>query len=226
MCDDMPAARRDAGESAQREFERRHDKRDADVRKRHPRIGGLLLTAFDDPQSTQAWKKGAAGERIVGDVLEGLASKNVRCIHDRRRPRSKANIDHIAISPSGVTVIDAKRYGGLVHHRDVGTWRKRDERLYVGERDRTKLVSGVLSQVAAVQALLNELGHDIAVNGRLCFVDAEWKVFSKPFTIQGIGISGPNALAKILTQRKSTDSLEIGQIDAISNDLDQVLPPA
>ena len=33
-----------------------------------------------------------------------------RVMHDRRIRGTKANIDHIAIGPSGVWVIDAKRY--------------------------------------------------------------------------------------------------------------------
>lgn len=215
-----------AGKSAQREFDRRHEKRDAAVRKRHPRIGGFLLAAFDDPQSTQAWKKGAEGERIVGEILDGLASQNVRCIHDRQKPGSKANIDHIAISSAGVTVIDAKRYRGLVHLRDVGTWRKPDHRLYVGERDRTKLVTGVTSQVVAVKAVLNDLGHDVPVQGRLCFVEAEWKMFAKPFVVHDIEISGPKSLARLLCQNISPCELDQEQISAIADDLDRVLPPA
>src|SRR5690242_19960457 len=40
-----------AGASAQGEYERRVAKRDAAVRDRFPRIGGVLLTLFDEPQT-------------------------------------------------------------------------------------------------------------------------------------------------------------------------------
>jgi len=98
-----------AGGSAQREHDRRSAAREAGVRKRHPRLGGLILALSDDPSSTKRWAKGAKGERRVArfhDSLEGIVA-----LHDRRILRSKANIDHIAIGPNGVYVIDTKRYG-------------------------------------------------------------------------------------------------------------------
>lgn len=43
-----------AGGSAQREYERRKDRRESRIREAHPRIGGLILALSDDPQSTKA----------------------------------------------------------------------------------------------------------------------------------------------------------------------------
>src|SRR5690606_18543542 len=54
------------------------------------------------------WRKGAEGERVVGRMLDDLVVCGVRAVHDRRVPASLANIDHIAISSTGVYVIDAK----------------------------------------------------------------------------------------------------------------------
>src|SRR5579875_1053251 len=42
-----------AGSSAQREYERRHTAREARVRARHPKLGGLLLALVDDPTTTK-----------------------------------------------------------------------------------------------------------------------------------------------------------------------------
>ncbi|WP_293167360.1 nuclease-related domain-containing protein [Microcella sp.] len=47
-------------------------------------------------------------EAAVGARLDGLASESIRVMHDRRIPRSKANIDHIVVTPGGVWVIDTK----------------------------------------------------------------------------------------------------------------------
>lgn len=85
-------------------------RREADVRAAHPRIGGFLLAVSEDSQDIKNWEKGAVGEKRLGAGLDGLASKGVVTLHDRLRPRTTANIDHIAIGPSGVWVIDAKRY--------------------------------------------------------------------------------------------------------------------
>lgn len=97
------------GASARREHERRKASREARIRTAHPRIGGLVLALSDDPQSTTAWAVGARGEELLAKLLDGLVDEGVLTLHDRRIPGTQANIDHIAIAPSGVYVIDAKR---------------------------------------------------------------------------------------------------------------------
>jgi hypothetical protein len=101
-----------AGASARREHERRKANREAKIRTAHPRIGGLVLALSDDPQSTTAWAVGARGEELLAKRLDSLADQGVLTLHDRRVPGTQANIDHIVIAPSGVYVIDAKRYKG------------------------------------------------------------------------------------------------------------------
>lgn len=103
-----------AGDSARREFERRKSAREARVRGRYPRLGGLLLALSEDPQSTRAWASGADGERRLGRHLDSASGPLLRVLHDRRVPGSRANIDHVAIAPSGVFVIDAKKYWPLI----------------------------------------------------------------------------------------------------------------
>src|SRR4051812_22725653 len=85
-----PAARRS-------EYERRWAKRETRIREAHPRLGGLILAISDEPQSTTAWAKGARGEELLGRGLDTLSDRGVRTLHDRRIPRTKANIDHIAV---------------------------------------------------------------------------------------------------------------------------------
>ncbi|MFC5179418.1 nuclease-related domain-containing protein [Nocardioides taihuensis] len=100
------------GASARREFERRHQRREREIRTKHPRLGGLIHALSEAPQSIVAWDTGAVGEERLGRRLNQLASDKLLVLHDRRIPGSRANIDHIAITPSGVYVIDAKRYRG------------------------------------------------------------------------------------------------------------------
>jgi hypothetical protein len=90
------------GGSARREFERRKDAREARIRTKHPKIGGLILTLSGDPQSTRAWDTGAMGEERLGSRLNAVSSDAVLVLHDRRLPGSRANIDHLAVAPSGV----------------------------------------------------------------------------------------------------------------------------
>jgi hypothetical protein len=51
------------------------------------------------------------------------------------------------VAASGIWVIDSKHYKERVERRDVGRWFKADLRLYVGGRDRTKAVDGLVWQV-------------------------------------------------------------------------------
>ncbi|WP_245561710.1 nuclease-related domain-containing protein [Agromyces italicus] len=53
-------------------------------------------------QSTHAWSVGAAGEEVVGARLDAIASEHIRVLHDRRIPGSRANIDHLVVTPGGV----------------------------------------------------------------------------------------------------------------------------
>ncbi len=130
-----------AGASAAREWKRRHDKREQAVRNRYGKLAGVVLALSDDPHSTNAWAYGANGERALGNILDPLREQRLGVLHDRRMPRSRANIDHIVVAPHGVFVIDAKNYKGRVERRDRGGLFSTDYRLYVGGRDKTQLVA-------------------------------------------------------------------------------------
>ena len=146
-----------------------------------------------ESQPTAAWKVGAEGERRVAEVLEGAVG--VEVLHDRLVPGSRANVDHIAIGPSGVFVIDAKKYTGQVEVRDVGGFFRTDERLYVNNRDRTKLVEGVLRQINVVRTALGEDFSDVEVRGVLCFVGCEWGWIMRTKRVEGVTALWPTALS-------------------------------
>lgn len=106
-----------------------------------------MLAVSDEPQSTASWARGAVGEEKLGARLDSLLSPENQVLHDRRIPKTAANIDHIVVCPSGVVVIDAKRYQGrptLQTHG--GLFSPRVEKLVVGRRDCSKLVDGVPSR--------------------------------------------------------------------------------
>lgn len=84
-----------AGGSAQRQYDRRAAKREARIRAEHPILGRLILALSDEPQSTRAWAAGARGEQVVAHWLDQLTPRGVLVLHDRRIPRTRANIDHL-----------------------------------------------------------------------------------------------------------------------------------
>jgi hypothetical protein len=209
------------GASARREFERRHVNREARVRARHPKLGRLILAWKDDPQSTTAWDAGALGEELLGHHLNKLSSETMRVLHDRRVPGGRGNIDHVSVTPSGIYVIDAKRY---VDKRPAlriegGLLRPRVETLLVGVRGRSKLVDGVLDQVDVVRSIV---GQDIAVTGVLCFIDADWPLIGGAFTTRGVEVLWPTKLYR----RLAADGPHASEVERLHRRLAAALPLA
>jgi hypothetical protein len=124
-------------------------------------------------------------------------------LHDRRTPGSRANIDHIVVSAGQVFVIDAKRYSGTVQKVDKGGWFSPDDCLYVGRRDCTKLIAGMTKQVAAVREAFGEATmqeFEVRLTPVLCFVEADWPRFARPFQLGGVWVDRPKSLAKRIQQ--------------------------
>jgi hypothetical protein len=210
-----------AGASARREFERRKAKREQRIRTQHPRLGCLILALSEERQSTTAWDIGALGEERLGRGLDRTASETVKVLHDRRIPGSEANIDHVAVTRSGVYVIDAKKYRGRPHLKiEGGLLRPRVERLLVGSQDCTKLVDGVLKQVDVVRGVLD---NDVPVLGVLCFVEADWPLIGGSFTTRGVQALWPK---KLYPQLQADGQLAAESIADIYRRLANALPAA
>lgn len=187
-----------AGSSARREYERRKAKDEEKLREKWGRFGGLAVALSDERQHTKSWDRGAIGEERLGARLNALAADGLAVLHDRRIPGSKANIDHIAITPAGIWVIDAKRYKGRPELKiEGGILRPRVEKLLVGRRDCTKLVEGVLKQVDVVRDLVG----DVPVTGALCFIEADWPLIGGAFSTRGVHVLWPKRLAKVLIEQ-------------------------
>lgn len=209
------------GASARREYERRQARRENRIRSEHRKLGGLILAVSKDPQSNRAWDTGALGEERLGTRLNELAGESLRVLHDRRIPGTSANIDHLAVTPSGVFVIDAKRYQGrprLVV--EGGLVRPRVEKLVVGSRDRTKVVEGVLKQLDVVRDVV---GNAAPVRGVLCFIDADWPLIGGSFTVRGVDVVWPK---KLYPQLSAPGPLRLEHVGGVHRLLAETLPPA
>ena len=215
-----------AGASAKREYEQRKNKRETRIREAHPRMGGLILALSDDPQSTKAWATGAQGEERLGRLLDGLVGAGVHVLHDRRIPPGRGNIDHIVICPSGVFVIDAKKYQGKRPSlRIEGGWlRARSETLIVGSRICTNLVDGVHKQVSRVRAALEAADlSEVPVGGMLCFVEADWPLVGGDFTVAGLKVLWPKKAASHIVKAGDVDA---AVAERIYHALASSFPPA
>jgi hypothetical protein len=191
------------GAGARVEHAKRLERHQSRVRTRHPRLGRVIIALSDEPQHITAWKTGAVGEEEFGRRLSGGASENLKVLHDRKIPGSRANIDHIAVTSSGVWVLDAKRYKGKVETRGAGLLSRRPPDLFVGGRNQTKLIEGVKKQVETVRSLIVPISteHGLAelpVRGALVFINAEFGLFASPFAVDGVWVGWGKAIRKRL----------------------------
>lgn len=143
------------------------------------------------------WRSGAAGERRVGRTLDALDGKRVTVLHDRAVPGSRANIDHIAVTPAGVFTVDAKRYTGRLEIRSRGS------QIWINGRNGSQLLDQARSQSDAVESLLTHTGlSEVRSTPVLCFVDTRLPLFL-PREVAGVKVCNPRSLRKLLTRPKN-----------------------
>jgi Nuclease-related domain len=212
-----------AGRSAHEEYERRHFGRQDRVKSRLGDIlGGVVLAITEDPQSTRSWERGSIGEQKLAEALAGV--RDIMLLHDRRVPRTRANIDHIVVAPAGVFVVDAKFYKGKIQIRDIGGWFKTDNRLYVGSRDCSHLAENMGWQVEAVQRALTAAGFQPLppITPVICFIDGDWPLIFPPEEYKGVRLEGMRSIKK---QLAGTPVLEPQMIPRIHQVLAAAFPP-
>lgn len=200
-CDLAPSAVAGVpGASARSDYNRRHARREKHAQRKLGVLGTALARLLDEPRHVTAWKRGAEGEERVGARLEQLLdATEVRLLHDRRVPGRKSNIDHIAIGPGGITVIDAKNIGGKVRKDRVGgLFVDRHDVLMIDGRDRTGLVRKVERQIGVVRRVLDKIEESsVDVRGALCFADVHGLPILRSQSFDGILADGPRPVAKL-----------------------------
>jgi hypothetical protein len=136
-----------------------------------------------------AWERGASAERIVGAWLDRIP--DVEVLHDRRVTGSRMSLDHVAVVPAGVLVIDVKRSGwpfALAAPR-------RTLRPAPGDRGHDKFLARVSTQARAVARLLADA--PVPVAAALCLVDARGGEERQSFMFDGVWIGTPPALPEL-----------------------------
>ena len=137
-------------------------------------------------RAAERWERGAAGEAETATHLEALRAQGWVVFHDVRWPgRPRANIDHIAVGPGGVFVIDSKNWAGSIAVRD-------DVLLQNGRR-RESAVVGAGEAALAITGILGNL----PATGVLCFVRDE----AVAGWARDVMVCSTSTLADMLTSR-------------------------
>jgi len=115
--------------------------------------------------SAQMYERGAIGERATGEILDALRQEGWAVFHDVKWPdRPRANIDHVAVGPPGVYVIDSKNWSGRIEVSN-NTFRcngRARDKTVAAAGDAALAVAGLLSAPAAA-----------TTRSALCFVRDE-----------------------------------------------------
>ena len=215
-----------AGQSAEREYAHRRQARQARIKARYGTVGSIVAALAGEPRNVQAWRQGAEGEAATARALAiRLARSDVIVLHDRRvRGRSRANIDHIAIGPTGVTVIDTKSSRGRVQLATAGIINRR-EQLLVNGRDRTSQLDSLQRQMERVAGVLVQNGAgEVSVFGALCFpfMRREW-LHSSRARDGLITVDDPAHIAKLV---KRAGPLQADEIAWLAETLAAAFLPA
>lgn len=112
----------------------------------------------------------------------------LRLLHDRRIPGTRANIDHLVVCPTGVYVIDVKHYQGKrpalrVELDGAASDRSPD----IDGRDRKEAEASCYRQATLAGR------PDIPIRGVVCFIDADWPLLGGVFKVQEVDVSSRGA---------------------------------
>lgn len=166
-------------------------------------------------QSTEAWAAGAQGEERTAALLEPVIGPTCQVLHDRRIPRSRANVDHLVVQPSGVVIIDSKHYVRGVEVRRDG--------LHSSGRRLDKVIAGAQRQRAVVADVV---GPEVPVRVVLCFHGGPVTMSPRRLApvVDGVEICSGRRLLRVLSH-PATDlrSIDVAEVTAR---LQAALPPA
>jgi hypothetical protein len=221
----------EAGSSARREAERKRAKRLGEQAQRGPinRVVAALFGPTAEQKRAVAlehrWETGAGGEELLADFL-AKRCPDAWLLHDRRVPHSRANIDHIAVTASGVYVIDTKRYTGkIVVNKPIFG----DAKLTIKGRDRTSLIVKLDRQVEVVRDVLSDSAPQAPVHGCLCFVAPEGLLADTglpAFRRLSMGGYQLYSLRRLAKQLQGPGSIAADEAEALHASLGRALAPA
>jgi hypothetical protein len=149
---------------------------------------------------------------VAGTVARTLAKRlgrDVVLLPDR------AGMDHIAVAPSGVWVVDAAERKGRVEVTRPLIGRSR---LVIGGDDETAAADELAKQIVRVA----RVASGIPVHGALCFVDADLPLLRR-LEFRGFPLVYPKALAKLID---APGDVSDNDVIATAGRLAERFPPA
>lgn len=156
------------------------------------------------PGEWRRWVQGAKAEQRTGRILRPLARKGWVILHDLSIPKSNANLDHVAVHPSG-------RFAVYI---DTKAWHARGARIYFDGR---RLMYG----------RWNQNGKRETVEWEASRLQEETATFVVPvIAVDGGKVAGPNGARVInINGTHVVQSVDLaGLLDRMTESLTDVSP--
>jgi hypothetical protein len=160
--------------------------------------------------------------RTLGAHLQGADGNASTVLHGRSLPGTECVIEHLVVAASGVWIIDTSSQAGRVRRRNIGGLMRHELRLMVGDDDHTSRAVAMGDQTDAIERLMGPLGiATLPLHRVLCFTDADWPRFARPFDVAGVLVCWPSKLASMIGDGGPFDH---DTIDRVVAHLDRELP--
>ena len=189
-------------------------------------VGGSSALRVYERQKDPNWRKGATGEYLMDQFLHRTLTDGEVILTDRRVPGTDANIDNVVVAPSGVWIIDSKKWRGKIEYK-ASTLTGIDTHLFVGSEDRTWAVEKIYTLVIPVAQIVAD--RSVPINPALVFIEGDWKLsvtarhlLKRPYKHEGVWISPPRLLAKIIKEPGPLDKETVTEVGRV---LDSRLKP-
>jgi hypothetical protein len=150
---------------------------------------GLIVAFFRMPVDSLIWTRGVLGERKTASHLEGAIAANYIVLFNRFVPGLSGDVDALVFGKTGVFAIETKNWSGKVEVRN--------NRLLVGESDRTWAIDDLYRETIAVQIALADVLNQqrVTVTPILCAVGG---VASSRASASGVHVTNGNDLSKFI----------------------------
>lgn len=182
----------------------------------------VVLPLWAAPSNaTQHYRAGAAGEQAVAHRLDDVVRRRLglgqgaAVLNDRQMPGRQENIDHVLVTPSGVTIVETKNWSGRLRLHE-GRW-------YAGRRSSVdRAAAQAKRQAAAARKVLDAAGLvDVPVQAVVCLVGQ-----ARPrntLQVKGVTVC---AADQLWTALPAAQLGSVEQVRAVAWTLHAGLPPA
>lgn len=176
----------------------------------------FMLAYLERPQTLDAWRVGAEGERRTGRHLDGLEELGFVILHDRKVPGYGGNLDHIVIGPTGVWAVETKSLAGKVVIDG--------DSLRIGGRQQDRIIDQVYRQATAIQIALgtHSAGTGLTVTPVICLHRGELPFFDK--TVRGVRLASGRQLVRLL--REGEQRLSAHDVERVAGVASRLFRPA